>query len=49
MSVQLKWMGLNFGVKARYCVSNTVNVLPIKIMKRLRYQIQLGMKTFVSS
>lgn len=48
MSVQLKWMGLNFGVKAKYCVSNTVDVLPIKIMKRPRCYIQLDMKTFVS-
>lgn len=41
-------MGLNFGVKAKYGANNTINVLPIKIVKRLRYYIQLGMNTFFS-
>lgn len=47
LSIQLKWMGLNFGVKTKYFASNTKNVLPIKIMKRPRYYIQLGVNTFV--
>lgn len=48
VNIQLKWMGLNFGVKAKYCANNAINVLSIKIMKRLRYYIQLGMNTFVN-
>lgn len=48
VNIQLKWMGLNFEVKAKHCANNTINVLSIKIMKRLRYYIQLGMNTFVS-